>query len=470
MKVTLVSLAPTTAAQAAGAPALTPEMLAAVGARYSRNGEGLAAILEKVEGMDPDKAVDGIFRMVDYGHASIADMTPIPMFLDGVSVWLTYYVWAQVPRGSGQECSTRYLQFGATGLVSAEDSGMPPAMLPMWWRFIGEAVEHYKAALAFWENYALTHPEATMIPMSLLRSAADDPQGRDARQVERMRRTFAFDRARYWLPCAAVTNFMLLLSARDWVELCQNLLSHPVREAQTLGGMIRDKLALSAPRLIKHARATDDWRLGLLEELSADADLSTCLPSVDERNDPQVQVTIDRPPVGSFMRHGEDEDAAAAFRHHPHRYSHVGRQARRIHVRYGIDAVTVGELRDLNRHRTGYKHCPYVPVGFYGARDQAEDAMPALADAVDFGLEAAVQQRLFVGERAPWHVYWSLLGTQVGFEHGTRLDKMVYEIELRTGLGAHYRYARHMRDVHDALVAQMPELSGRILLGSAEPE
>ncbi len=76
MKVSNVSLRPTDAAVGAGVPALTPELLAASGARYSRNNEGLEAILSRIDYDDLDKSVDSIFRMIDYGHQSIADMVP----------------------------------------------------------------------------------------------------------------------------------------------------------------------------------------------------------------------------------------------------------------------------------------------------------------------------------------------------------------------------------------------------------
>ena len=88
MKVTHVALRPTEAAEKAGAPALTPELLAATGARYSRSNEGLFAILDRIDPEHPDKSVDSIFRMVDYGHQSIADMVPAAMFLDGISIHL----------------------------------------------------------------------------------------------------------------------------------------------------------------------------------------------------------------------------------------------------------------------------------------------------------------------------------------------------------------------------------------------
>src|SRR5690242_6178647 len=82
MQVTQVAIRPTETSDAAGRPALTPELLAASGARYSRNNEGLDSILAKIDPQNLDKSVDSIFRMIDYGHQSIADMAPVAMFID----------------------------------------------------------------------------------------------------------------------------------------------------------------------------------------------------------------------------------------------------------------------------------------------------------------------------------------------------------------------------------------------------
>ena len=88
MKTTLVSLCPTDAARAAGRSALTPELLAATGARYSRCNEGLESILARIDPERLDASVDSIFRMIDYGHQSIADMAPVAIFIDGISMML----------------------------------------------------------------------------------------------------------------------------------------------------------------------------------------------------------------------------------------------------------------------------------------------------------------------------------------------------------------------------------------------
>src|SRR5687768_17801542 len=106
MKVTQVAIRPTESSNDAGRPALTPELLAASGARYSRNNEGLDSILSKIDPNNLDKSVDGIFLMIDYGHQSIADMAPVAIFIDDVSLWLAYYIWTLCPTAGGQESST----------------------------------------------------------------------------------------------------------------------------------------------------------------------------------------------------------------------------------------------------------------------------------------------------------------------------------------------------------------------------
>src|ERR1017187_400504 len=87
IQATQVSICPSEASKKAGRPALTPELLAASGARYSRNNEGLESILSKIDPNNLEKSVDSIFRMVDYGHQSIADMVPVALFIYGISIW-----------------------------------------------------------------------------------------------------------------------------------------------------------------------------------------------------------------------------------------------------------------------------------------------------------------------------------------------------------------------------------------------
>ncbi len=466
MNVTHVALRPTEAAEAAGRPALTPELLAATGARYSRNNEGLEAILARVDFAHPDAAVDGIFRMIDYGHQSIADMVPVAMFIDGVSLWLAYYLWALSPTAGGQESSTRYLKLTVAELIDPGVLGIPAAQQAAWRAQMAAAFEVYCTALARWEARAAADPACLRLPRAL----RDDPSEKARKQVERLRRNFAFDRARYFLPTAAATNVMLVMSARGWVQVCQQLLSHALPEARQLGGLLRDELALSAPRLLRHAVRTESVAQGQQQEFARWRHLAAALPDAYLQPDAPA---VDHPPAATLEVCAPAGVTAAELAEdlafHDTRYAWLGGALQRTAVRFGWRAVAFGEVRDLNRHRTGSKYCPFVPVGFYAAQDQVADD-PSYRGLCEVGRAAAARARALLAAGDPGYRYWTLLGTQVPFEHVTTADKFLYEAELRTGAGAHYRYARHLHDALELWYAHYPATRGLVLEGSAEPE
>lgn len=473
MTVTQVAIRPTEASNAAGRPALTPELLAASGARYSRSNDGLQAILAKIDPNNLDKSVDGIFKMIDYGHQSIADMAPVAMFIDGVSMHLAYYVWTLVPTAGGQESSTRYIRLAADALPPAAKFGIADAHAAEWQGLMERSFQAYTEALEIWESVASANPSVTRIPRALL----EDPSPKAQKTVARMRRNYAFDRARYFLPVAAETNMMLILSARGWVTLCQSLLSHPLPEAVELGEMIRTELEIAAPRMLRHATQKPSFAQGIRREFqqlqhAAAANPPRCLADDAQQADhpPTAHLSLMVPPGVEEAMLAQDLEG------HDNRYSYIGERLRRIAVRFAWDAVAMAEIRDLNRHRTGTKFTPLRPVGFYAALDQwpAEvgevEAFRRLQQLSVVGKQAAwkAHQLILAGE--PSHPYWTLLGTQYPFEHTTTADKFIYEAELRTGTGAHYRYARHLHEALELWYQHYPATKDLILEGSAEPE
>ena len=68
------------------------------------------------------------------------------------------------------------------------------------------------------------------------------------------------------------------------------------------------------------------------------------------------------------------------------------------------------------------------------------------------------------------HYYAYLLGEQTPFEHSTHADKFIYEVELRTGMGAHWRYAEHLAKASREFVKLVPEAAPFVEIGTAEPE
>jgi len=478
MKVTQVAIRPSPASDAMGRPALTPELLAATGARYSRNNEGLEAIISKINPANPDASVDSIFRMVDYGHQSILDMVPVAMFIDDISIWLAYYIWSLCPTAGGQESSTRYIKISPDSVISPEILGIPAEQISEWDKFIKQAFESYGKALNFWEAIAKKNPEVTKIPSSLLAENSESSQ----KKVGRMLRNYAFDRARYFLPIAASTNMMLSMSARGWVQLCQYLLSSPLKEPKLLGEKIKQELSLSTSRMLKHAVEKTSIVQGLQQEFKDLVKKASLLPSphlLDPSSDLRGFIAA---PCKAFLEviatsDIQEVNIVESLQFHDNRYSWVGNSLQRLSVRFGWSAVAFAEIRDLNRHRTGSKYCPLLPQGFYSALDQIPK------DVEEYPTNQKLLQNLgSIGEQSLYsahnlmlnhdytYIYWLLLGTQFPFEHLTTGDKFIYEGELRTGTGSHFRYAKHLHDVLDLWFQKYPASKSFVLEGSSEPE
>ena len=291
-----------------------------------------------------------------------------------------------------------------------------------------------------------------------------------------MRRNYGFDRARYFLPAAALTNVMLIMSARGWVQLCQQLLSHPLPEPVRLGERMRQELELCAPRLTRHATGKESFVGGLQREFDAlvrksqsSADLDNCALQGRSDRAPTASLEVSLPPGVESASLGTD------LLFHDNRYAWIGEDLKRTTVRFGWEAVSMAEIRDLNRHRTGTKHCPLIPRGFYSASDQVPAGEISgqgeqLTELADAGCKLADHARQQLNNGKAWYVYWTTLGTQYAFEHVTTADKFIYEAELRTGTGAHFRYAKHLRDALALWYEKFPSTRGLILEGSAEPE
>ena len=153
-----------------------------------------------------------------------------------------------------------------------------------------------------------------------------------------------------------------------------------------------------------------------------------------------------------------------ALRHRANRYGQQGPATRRMRVAFAWNNLAIAELRDLNRHRTGHRFTPLIQAGFYLPPEISPSAHAALlADQLELTRELLAR-----GSSA--YVYSLLLGAQTPFEHSTHADKFIYEAELRTGMGAHFRYAEHLSAALKGFLAQVPEARDWVVEGTAEPE
>lgn len=448
MRITGLALVPPPTA--ADLPQVTPELLASVLARYSRSNEGLAAILAKVDLTNPEASIDRILKFVDYGHASIGGLTGgLAIALDGVSMWLAYKLFEIATMADGQESSTRYITMAADNLPSAAELGIPPDLGPRWEAVMSQAFAAYHAEYARLDAAAQADPGLVRVP------ARASPA-----VVTRLRKNFALDRARYLIPFATRTNLGLVQSSRMWSTTVKHLDSLPHPEARAAAQQIRAELLKLSPRLMRHSLAEASYAEQARQDLAASCALGlrrlSSAPLADE-----VWVHVDgaTPP---FL--AEEQGLAEALRHRGNRYGHAGRAARRRRVAFAWNNLALAELRDLNRHRTGHRYTPLIQAGFYLPPEIAPGPQAPLLDA-QRELTAELLRR-----GSPAYVHSLLLGAQTPFEHSTHADKFIYEAELRTGMGAHFRYAEHLSAALRRFLELCPDARDWVVEGTAEPE
>lgn len=448
MKVTGLALVPPPTA--AEAPRVTPELLASVLARYSRSNEGLAKILERVDLANPDESIDRILKFVDYGHASIGGLTGgLGVAIDHVSMWLAYKIFEISTMADGQESSTRYITMDAANLPAAEELGVPADLAPRWRELMARAFEAYHAEYARLEALGLAEPERVRVP-------------KDARPavVTRIRKNYALDRARYFVPFATRTNLALVQSSRMWAQTVKHLDSLPQLEARAAAAAIREELLKLSPRLMRHSGAEPSYQEQARQELATAHRLGleqlAAAPLADA-----VWVKVDRDTPPWLPEH---QPVAEALRHRGNRYGQCGPAIRRMRVTFAWNNLAIAELRDLNRHRTGHRYTPLIQAGFY-LPPEVPRAPHAGLLADQLALTRELHQR-----GSPAYVYSLLLGAQTPFEHSTHADMFIYEAELRTGMGAHFRYAEHLSASLGEFFKQVPEARAWVAEGTAEPE
>ncbi len=448
MKVTGLAIVPPPTA--ADLPKVTPELLASVLARYSRSNEGLQKILEKVDVANPDESIDSILKFVDYGHASIGGLTGgLAIALDGVAMWLAYKIFELSQMADGQESSTRYITMEATNLPTAEELGVPAELAPRWSAVLAKAFASYHAEYARLDRLGQDRPELIRLP----------PNAKPA-VVTRIRKNYALDRARYFIPFATRTNLGLVQSSRMWAATVKHLDSLPQSEARVAAKLIRDELLKQSPRLMRHSFAEKSYEAQARQELAASLKLGLARLSTAPLPD-EVWVKVDRdtPP---WLR--EEQSVEEALRHRANRYGYQGIATRRLRATFAWNNLAIAELRDLNRHRTGHRYTPLIQAGFY----LPPEIKPAEHAALLAGQAELTRELMARG--SPAYVYSLLLGAQTPFEHSTHADKFIYEAELRTGLGAHFRYAEHLSAALRDFFAQVPEAKAWVVEGAAEPE
>ncbi|MEM4182106.1 MAG: FAD-dependent thymidylate synthase [Candidatus Pacearchaeota archaeon] len=444
---------------------ISPELLAAIFARFSRKGEGLEGIISDLEKTPRDKFEDRIWSFLDYGHASISELTGvIPMGADKVSMLVPYLAFFVQPKQSGQETSTRYVEFKKEGLAEPRDFGIPERFHQEWYELMLEAFEIHQELTKRLDLLGKEKPELARIP--------DDASSKER---ERMIRNFGFDRSRYFLPMSSLTNFGLEMSGREWAQTLQYLDSFNFPEAREFSFLVRENLKAILPRLLKHSFPSDRTLSFASDFLERGAEYLREHGINSENLEDEVVVNVYQPPRSPFIhpKLTNEEIVDLSFRGKKNRYDFAKGLPEKIFVNVQWNNIALAEARDLNRHRPCKKDTLLAPVGFYLPEISVEEMKrDSLWERSRKFLERRnyLMRNILSSENPSSYIGCLLLGDQTPFEISTTSDHFAYISELRTGRGAHFRYAEHLRKAYEQLKEIRPDIAKHIKLGLAEPE
>lgn len=209
---------------------ITSEAEAMLQALHSRSVGGLKHHLKILEEKGADKFMSSFY--VGYGHKSIGDCGSITIFVEGVSM-LAAKAIQQLKLYSGQEASTRYIDFSEQLFIDSTNSELGNEILEM-------QREFYLSAL-----------EPTI---EMLKQQHPIQEGEKEGVYNKAINARAFDITRGFLPAGASTNLAWHSNLRQISDHILFLRHHPLQEVRNIAIAIEEAVLEYTPSSFTNKR------------------------------------------------------------------------------------------------------------------------------------------------------------------------------------------------------------------------
>ncbi len=403
-----------------------PLALAMLQAFYSRSLEPIEARVSRLGGnmTSVKKALNTYF--VGYGHASIGDCGFITVFIEGVSILAAKAVQDD-PLYNGQECSTRYIELSGEGYVKNHD-----AFAYAW------QSDYQKVRSALIPAIQKQHPFDA--PEGFDSSNPDHTKPRSPYDVWKNATTArAFDIARAWIPCNALTNLSLTCSLRTANEVCIRLCASESAEIVELGTSLKAALVERFPEACATDASKDAAASEWQRALTRAADDLELVPTAKGN-----YAWTDQPPhaVSVITAAGFCDTLVQQLSARP-KYAKIPNWIDPYATFTLTGYMDYGTWRDLQRHRRNIGRAPVLQPTWihewYTAelrRYLPEQAARSFIDRAQDRMHA--QSGAFTASNSSWEDIYSLpLGTIVPYHYTLGLAQAIYFSELRSGNTVH---------------------------------
>ncbi len=197
-------------------------------ALHSRSIGGLRNHLEVLSEKGADNFMANFY--VGYGHKSIGDCGTTTIFVEGVSM-LAAKAIQDWPLYSGQEASTRYIDFQTQPFFDPTDSPTGKEILETWRDFYTKSLPAVQAHVS--KQYPKKESEKESIYIKAVAARA-------------------FDILRGFLPAGATTNLAWHTNLRQAADKLATLRHHPLNEVRSIALTIEQALQKAHPNSFHH--------------------------------------------------------------------------------------------------------------------------------------------------------------------------------------------------------------------------
>lgn len=403
-----------------------PESSAMMQALYSRSSASVERHIEQVKKAGSSNFMKSYY--VGYGHASIGDCGTTTLFLEGVSI-LAAKAIQDNPLYSGQETSTRYIDFSSQPLIDPVSTEESQELLKNWIKFYTTSTEVVRSYLK--DRFPLEQGQQYSVWKKAI----------DAR---------GFDILRGFLPAGATTQLSWSTNLRQaYDKLCQ-LKFHPLDEVRFIAEAALKKLSTKYPSSFSHTQKDEAEKY--YSRFSKKIHYSSYTPSLTE-GDFLCRTDIDNKLL-------EDEE------HEVIGLRPKGALLPRYISRYGryncMFLLDYGSYRDLQRHRNGLCRLPILTTN-YGFNQWYLKHLPnELRNQANLLIK---KQFCRIKELAEKHnlssaetQYYIPMGSNIVCELVYDLPEMVYVVELRSSSTVHPTLRRIAHNMCNTLKNNHPAL------------
>lgn len=401
-----------------------PEATAMLQALYSRSAESARTHLKMVQERGSAKFMESYY--VGYGHASIGDCGTTTLFVEGLSIIACKAVQDN-PLYSGQESSTRYIDFSKQPIINPIATDASKAILDKWMDF-------YLGALAPLEAYL-----KEQFPMG---------EGEKERVWENAIKARSFDILRGFLPAGITSQLAWTTNLRQAADKLHLMEHHPLAEVREIAQGCLAELRKTYPSSFSH-KAYPETEAYLAKTAFKTNYLDSSFFDADQQ-DVSFSATVDNAALEAAEL---DVIEGRPQRTNLPRYlDGYGQYTCTFDLDYG-------SYRDLQRHRNGICRIPLL-TGERGFHDWYLDELPddlrttakTLVDEQYASIEA-------LGASAEDKQYLYPLGAKVRCQTVYTLPQMIYVIELRSQNTVHSTLRDVMHWMHEEMVKRHPHLT-----------